>query len=57
MMQWVEVHKMEQGCLNMLAEVLFSQQDFNEDTLKNYLTSHLLVRKLELFKEIKLYEK
>jgi len=41
----------------MLGEVLFSQTDFTEEALKNYLTSHLLVRKLELFKEIKLYEK
>lgn len=57
MMQWGEVHKMEQGCLSMLSDNLFSQTNYTEEGFKNFLISHMLVRKLELFKEIKLYEK
>lgn len=45
-MQWVEVHKMEQGCLGMLEEVHFGVSGFSAEGFRNYLVSHLLVRKL-----------
>lgn len=41
----------------MIAENLFSAKNYSIEEFKNYLTSHFLIRKLELFKEIRLYEK
>lgn len=49
-MQFVEVHKIEQGCLGMIGETLFGSKKITFDDIKNYIVSHFLIRKLELFK-------
>ena len=41
----------------MIGQNVFSAKGFSMDELKNYLISHFLNRKLELFKEIRLFEK
>lgn len=49
-----EVHKIEAGCLGMLGQSLFGPRHTLDD-LKNYLISHFLLRKLELFRDLRLY--
>jgi hypothetical protein len=45
-MTFIEVYKIEQGCLGMLSESYFSSKIFSADEFKNYLLSHFLIRKL-----------
>jgi hypothetical protein len=49
-----EVHKVEAGCLGMLAQSLFGPRH-TQDDLKNYLVSHFLLRKLELLRDLRLH--
>ena len=56
-MLFLEVHKIESGCLGMIAQNLFGVKSFTVEEFKNYMISHFLMRKLELLKEIKLYER
>lgn len=53
-MPFNEVYKIEQACFEMLGADLFSNSNsnFNEKTIKNYLISHFLLRKLSHFKDV-----
>lgn len=44
-MNFREVLLLEQGCLSMLANNVFSTKNTKDD-IRNYLISHLLIRKL-----------
>lgn len=50
-MLWREVYKIEQSCFDMIRENLFSSR-CNEEVVEEYLTSHFLLRKLELYRDV-----
>lgn len=45
-----EVYKLEQSCIEMLQKDVFGTK-CSEKSLKNYMTSHFLIRKLEFFRD------
>lgn len=51
-----EVQLIEQGCMVMLQQNVFSTSNTKED-IKNYLISHTLIRKLQLYKSFTLEDK
>jgi len=53
-MSFNEVYKLEQGCFDMLKADLFSNERFTEKSIKNYLISHFLLRKLAFFRDLNL---
>lgn len=55
-MNYRQVLLIEQGCLAMLSKVVFGEK-CNKEELKNYMVSHLLVRKLQFYRQIAEIEK
>ena len=49
-MQFREVYKLEQTCIEMLEKEVFGTK-CTEAALKNYIKSHFLLRKLELYRD------
>lgn len=49
-----EVYKIEQSCFDMLAEKMESETECTQEVIRNFISSHFLLRKLALFRDIEI---